>query len=66
MICYDAGNNGEKTMKKSPDLSKPPENCPICNGETEWYENLNGKWTAVCHFCNHIFVNNVKTEIRSK
>jgi hypothetical protein len=41
---------------KEPDLSLPPENCPNCNGGTEWYQkNKEGKWTIQCCFCNCIF-----------
>ena len=33
------------------DLSKPPSNCPKCDGETE----LESAGVARCHFCGHVF-----------
>jgi len=38
-----------------PNILKPPENCPRCNGQTEWTQQPNGEYVAVCYFCAHIF-----------
>lgn len=38
-----------------PDTTNPPENCPNCNGQTEWTQNPAGEYVAVCYFCAHIF-----------
>ncbi len=38
------------------DMSKPPPNCPFCEGETEWANRAReGVLIADCHFCGHSF-----------
>ena len=38
-------------MNGQHDLSKPPSNCPSCNGEREWTATPSGKPVAACFFC---------------
>ena len=38
------------------DLSKPPPNCPYCEGESDWDGRAReGAPIAICHFCGHSF-----------
>jgi len=30
------------------DLSRPPEDCEICQGQAEWHDELDGVWFAQC------------------
>ena len=43
-------------MKKNqPNINKPPESCPACNGQTEWLQISKEPYTAICYFCGHTF-----------
>lgn len=42
----------EKTIEPLPDLSNPPANCPICNGQTEWKPLAKGGYGIHCCFCS--------------
>ncbi|MFA7254350.1 MAG: hypothetical protein WC107_07445 [Patescibacteria group bacterium] len=40
------------SSKNNIDYSKPPNDCPVCGGGTEWYGTPQ---TAHCYFCGHTF-----------
>lgn len=36
-------------------FSGPPDDCPICAGQTEWAGYYSTRSFAMCFFCGHVF-----------